>query len=147
MIPHDPLEIAGSVDEWVIELNELEGRCIILVEGKKDVAALVSMGVKRDVMPVNQGLSMIEFVESLVTAKGPFEGRPRYEMVVIMTDWDMRGGKLARSLGDACTMADVRSDLDFRRRIAVLTGKWIKSVESLPSLIENLRGHRSDHRM
>jgi 5S rRNA maturation endonuclease (ribonuclease M5) len=61
-------------------------------------------------------------------------------MVIILTDWDKRGGRLARSLKDACANSGLRYDLDFRRRIALIAGRWVKDVESLPALLRNLSG-------
>jgi 5S rRNA maturation endonuclease (ribonuclease M5) len=132
-------EVIELIDEWISDLNSIEGIPVIIVEGKRDIISLNELGVTTESMSLNKGLSMIGFVESMISGKGPFEDRPRYDRMVILTDWDRKGYRLSRSLEETCQSLQVLYDLDLRRRISVLTGKWIKDVESLPSLIRSLK--------
>lgn len=127
MPPEERLERLEKVIE---ELHERSHDTPIIVEGLRDVAALKKLGVTRNVMPLNKGASVIAFSEDVAK---------RFTKAVILTDWDRKGGHLARLLVDALTGTDVKVDTDLRAKIVLLSKKEIRDVESLPSLINRLR--------
>ncbi|MDG6225574.1 MAG: toprim domain-containing protein [Candidatus Thermoplasmatota archaeon] len=131
-------EVAQAISEWIDELNDLEDGALMIVEGKKDVIAMTRLGIRLEMVTLNLGLSVIDLVESIAQSRGPFSERDACSLLVIMTDWDRKGGKLARSLKEACLGAGLACDMEFRRRLAILTGRWIRDVESLPGLISSL---------
>jgi 5S rRNA maturation endonuclease (ribonuclease M5) len=140
MSPRSREEVAELILEWIDDLNSLEGNPLIVVEGKRDVTALGSLGVQPRSTSLNLGLSMQDLVGSILEGKGPFQASTRHDLVVVITDWDDRGYRLARSIKEACAQRGLACDLDFRRRISALTGRWVKDVESLPSLLKGLTG-------
>jgi len=54
---------------------------------------------------------------------------------VILTDWDRTGGRIASKLKEGCKNLGLQYDIDKRRELARLTGKWIRDVESVDALI------------
>lgn len=102
----------------------------VVVEGLKDVEAMRNLGLRRNVVSLGKGLTVFAFCERLSRKHGT---------AVILTDWDRKGGKLARMLKDALEANGVRADTDLRAKLVLLTKKDIKDIESLPKYVERLR--------
>ncbi|MDX1534551.1 MAG: hypothetical protein R3291_02910, partial [Thermoplasmata archaeon] len=60
--------------------------------------------------------------------------------VLILTDWDRRGGQLSRLLREALAANDVRANTEIRARLARLCKKEVKDVEGLGRLVGRIRG-------
>lgn len=116
--------------EVLDELEEASDSRPIVVEGLKDVDALKRLGVRKNVLPLGRGLTVFAFCERLAS---------KHRHVVILTDWDRKGGKLARMLMDALEANGVRADTDPRAKLVLLTKKDIKDIEGLPRYIERLK--------
>lgn len=116
--------------EVLDDLEELSAGTPVVVEGLKDVRALKRLGVGRNVVSLGRGLSVFAFCEALSKS---------HKEVVVLTDWDRKGGKLARMLREAFEANEVRADTDLRARLVLLTKKDIKDIESLPKYVERLR--------
>jgi 5S rRNA maturation endonuclease (ribonuclease M5) len=140
MSPRSREEVADLLSEWAEDLDDAHASALIVVEGKRDLSSLRELGVRTPATSLNLGLSMQDLVGAICESKGPFSGMPRPDPVIILTDWDRRGYRLSVSLRDACAHLGMRYDLDFRRRIALIAGRWVKDVESLPALLRNLSG-------
>ncbi|HIJ16892.1 MAG TPA: toprim domain-containing protein [Thermoplasmata archaeon] len=115
--------------EVVEELEHMSGGAPIVVEGLKDVEALKRMGIKRNVVSLGKGLTVFAFCERMALRSGS---------AVILTDWDRKGGKLARMLKDALEANGVKANLDLRAKLVLLAKKDIKDIESLPKYIRRL---------
>ncbi len=115
--------------EVVDEIEHMSGGSPIVVEGLKDVEALKRMGIKRNVVSLGKGLTVFAFCERLAL---------RSSSAVILTDWDRKGGKLARMLKDALDANGVKANLDLRARLVLLAKKDIKDIESLPKYVRRL---------
>ncbi|MGE4274889.1 MAG: Toprim subdomain protein [Candidatus Methanomethylophilaceae archaeon] len=111
------------------ELNELDEKDIILVEGRKDRMALAIMGISHETREVQNVGGIFPLAESLAR-----DGR----RAVILTDWDRTGGQIARNLRDALGANGVPYDDGARARISRICRKDIKDVESLPSFYSRL---------
>ena len=135
-------EILEEFQHWLDDINSLDSGYVILVEGRKDVRSLKSLGVDRRIYKVNRGYPIVDLVDHVANGTGPFRGKGPVEGVVILTDWDRKGGQLASSLAEYCRTSDVKYDLEFRRRLAILLGRWIKDVESANSIIAGLKEER-----
>jgi len=118
------------LEKLVDELLDRSRDTPIIVEGLRDVAALKKLGVTKNVVPLNKGASVIAFSEDIAK---------KSSRAVILTDWDRKGGHLARLLMDALTGTDVKVDTDIRAKIVMLSKKEIRDIESLPSLLSRLR--------
>lgn len=95
--------------------------------------ALKSLGITANVTSMNKGVSIFSLAESLSR---------EHRQVIVLTDWDRRGGQLARMLKDALGANGVSVNDEFRARIVILSKKEIKDIESLPGFIERLRAHK-----
>ena len=63
----------------------LEEHGLVLVEGVKDRRALTRIGLPADsIVLLNEGHSLLEVAEGLISRQRP---------VVLLTDWDGKGGK------------------------------------------------------
>src|SRR5207244_8489634 len=70
-----------------------------------------------------------------------------HEEALILTDWDVRGGRLARQLRDGLAANGVRFDEELRARLTRLCRKDITDVESLHTFVERVSEHvASGHR-
>lgn len=111
------------------ELSSMSGTHIILVEGLKDVDSLRNVGVDGEFYCVQSGGGPVKAAEH-VWHSG--------KQAVIMTDWDRRGGSLARSLRENLSALDVRYDDRIRRELATLCRPYVKDVESVDAVVELL---------
>lgn len=116
------------------DLQERNREAPIVVEGEYDRRALRSLGVTGDVRLVNEGTTLFALCESIAAA---------YGRAIILTDWDVRGGRLARQLRDGLAANGVRFDEDIRARLARLCRKDITDVESLGSFVGRVAEHAS----
>jgi len=123
-------------EERLEKLAEVFGRLaemlddhILLVEGNKDVAALRNLGIDGDFFCVQVGGGPVKAAEH-VWRSG--------KRALILTDWDRRGGNLARTLRENLTSLGVEYDDTVRSDLAFLTKVYCKDVESLDSVIGNL---------
>ncbi|HEV2429240.1 MAG TPA: toprim domain-containing protein [Thermoplasmata archaeon] len=93
-----------------------------VVEGDRDRAALRRLGVTGTIVLVHQGRRLASTSQRLL------EGADR---VIVLTDWDLEGGQIARRLADFLKGGPVELDLEWRRRLArVLRGELVH-VEGL----------------
>src|SRR5437870_13292466 len=92
------------------------------------------LGFTGDIRPINQGSTVFGLCE-LIAA--------HHREAIILTDWDVRGGRLARQLRDALSANGVRFDEDLRARLTRLCRKDITDVESLHTFVERVAGHAS----
>lgn len=117
------------LDGIVERLNDLRGTHVLLVEGLKDVAALRSIGVEgefRCVQSTGGPIRAAEYVWGI--GKG----------AVILTDWDRRGGSLARMLRDNLSSLGVEYDDRIRGDLAFACRPYAKDVESVDSVYRSL---------
>lgn len=116
------------------DLHERNRQAPIIVEGEYDRRALRSLGVTGDIRLVNEGSTIFALCESV--AHG-------HRDAIILTDWDVRGGRLARQLRDGLSANGVRFDEDIRARLTRLCRKDITDVESLGTFVERVAEHAS----
>ena len=112
--------------EVIESLNSPDKRTVILVEGKRDKESLIKLGVKGEIYVINNGKSTVENSEILAE---------RYEKVVILTDWDRTGGRLARAFSEQLNSLGMDFSLEERKKLSFLCKKDVKDIESLYSLL------------
>lgn len=125
-----PTERLEELENVLAELEHLSETSPIVVEGTKDVDALKRLGITKNVRHLNRGESVFNFCEGLSR---------RSRTLVILTDWDRKGGMLARMLKEACHANEIEADLRVRTKLVILSKKEVKDIESLPTFIERLR--------
>ncbi len=116
------------------DLTEKNRRAPIIVEGEYDKRSLRALGVTGDIRMINQGSTVFGLCESIAA---------HHRDAIILTDWDVRGGRLARQLRDALSANGVRFDEDLRARLTRLCRKDITDVESLHGFVERVAEHAS----
>jgi len=116
------------------DLAEKNRRAPIIVEGEYDKRSLRALGVTGDIRMINQGSTVFGLCE-LIAAN--------HREAIILTDWDVRGGRLARQLRDALSANSVRFDEDLRARLTRLCRKDITDVESLHGFVERVEERAS----
>ena len=122
-----PEERLANLERAIADLVELAGSMPVVVEGRRDVAALRRLGVEGEVLTVNGGMALIDFCDRLAE---------RTTEAVLLTDWDRTGGHILRHLRDNLR-GRVRMHREVRKAIALYAE--VRDVESLPTYLESLR--------
>lgn len=115
-------ELRAAIEE-LVEANATRP---ILVEGQHDVAALREFGCDGEILLVHAGEHIIEVADRIARS---------HREAVLLTDWDRKGGQLARLVQDNL-MGRVKLDTELRKRLARFAA--VKDVESLPSYVRML---------
>ena len=105
---------------------------LIIVEGKRDTVALKKIGIKNEIIELNDGTSVLTTIELI------FQNYGSSTEFIILTDWDKTGNKLAKQLisyGESC---DLIPNDRLRRTLSNLTSKEISCVEELPTFAFSL---------
>jgi 5S rRNA maturation endonuclease (ribonuclease M5) len=126
----EDIERLEKLEELILELQDMSDTgAIIVVEGRKDVQSLRSLGIKGDIKLSSQQ-PLLDFTEVLSR---------RGKNIVLLTDWDRKGGIVARKIIDHLHSYGIMPNTDVRARIGFLVKKRIKDIESLSRYIEKLR--------
>jgi 5S rRNA maturation endonuclease (ribonuclease M5) len=102
----------------------------VIVEGRRDVDALRLLGVTNNVVTLSKGVSLFTFCETISR---------EWNSVVLLTDWDRKGGQLARRLKEGFEANGTKVNDSIRMNLVILSKKDIKDIESLPSFVERIR--------
>lgn len=111
------------------DLSEKNRGAPIIVEGDYDRRALRALGITGDIRLINEGSTIFRLCEKIAAG---------HREAIILTDWDVRGGRLARQLRDALSANGVRFDEELRARLTRLCRKDITDVESLHTFVERV---------
>ena len=131
-------ELYHDLSKVLEDLAEKNRLAPIIVEGEYDRRALRALGVEGDVRLINEGSTIFGLCESIAAG---------HREAIILTDWDVRGGRLARQLRDGLAANGVRFDEELRARFTRLCRKDITDVESLHTFVERVSEHvASGHR-
>jgi len=123
-------ERAERLKEVFQTLYEANKRTPVIVEGRRDAAALRKIGLVGDIMTLHAGKGIYEFCEDIA------EG---HRHVILLMDWDDKGEKLFRALAD--NLKGLWEEFaPIREIIRVLCQKDIKDIEGIPGLLERLVG-------
>ncbi|MFH0903561.1 MAG: toprim domain-containing protein [Methanobacteriota archaeon] len=126
----EDIERLEKLEELILELMNLSDTgVIIVVEGRKDVESLRSLGVN-GVIKLSSQQPLLDFTEKLSRS-----GKD----IVLLTDWDRKGGMVARKIIDYLHAYSIIPNMDIRARIGFLVKKRIKDIESLNRYIRKLR--------
>ena len=131
-------ELHRDLSKVLEDLADKNRLAPIIVEGEYDRRALRALGVEGDVRLINEGSTIFRLCESIAAS---------HREAIILTDWDVRGGRLARQLRDGLAANGVRFDEELRARLTRLCRKDITDVESLHTFVERVSEHvASGHR-
>src|SRR5438034_10392546 len=126
-------ELHRDLSKVLEDLADKNRLAPIIVEGEYDRRALRALGVEGDVRLINEGSTIFGLCESIAAS---------HREAIILTDWDVRGGRLARQLRDGLAANGVRFDEELRARLTRLCRKDITDVESLHTFVERVRTRR-----
>jgi 5S rRNA maturation endonuclease (ribonuclease M5) len=116
--------------EKLVLLNE---QVPVIVEGKRDVQALRSLGLCGELIAFNRGQGVYEFCEDIAE---------KYTEVVILTDWDREGEALFMKIsGELVGMWE--EYCMYRKTLRLICQKEVKDVEGIPALLRRLRADES----
>ena len=116
-----------AAKDIIENLKNLDSETVILVEGNRDMQSLRNLGVVSEIFVINNGKSVTENSELLSR---------KYTKVIVLTDWDRTGGRLARNFAEQLAVLGVEFSVEERRKLARLLKKEIKDVESLHKIDE-----------
>ena len=125
-------ERAERLRELIVELAELNcreyGHVPVIVEGKRDRKALLTLGFGGEIITYNQGKGVHDFCEGILES---------YSEVVLLMDWDREGDALHKKLG-----RELKGHWEvfgrFREVLRLMCQKEVKDVEGLPALLRRL---------
>jgi 5S rRNA maturation endonuclease (ribonuclease M5) len=127
------LDLLEKLERVIHELAEESARTPIIVEGRNDREALRKLGIGGEVFVVNGHHTIFEMCEEISR---------KHKRVIVLTDWDRKGGQICHSLLQGFQSNGVKVDEYVRATLSSLSAGEIKDVESLPNLIERLRSKR-----
>jgi 5S rRNA maturation endonuclease (ribonuclease M5) len=125
-----PAERLDEILKLLDMLEDISAETPVIVEGMRDIEALRRMGITKNVVSMGKGLSIFTFCEGI--------SRTHHE-VVVLTDWDRKGGRLARALKEAFEANGVKVNDRIRAQLVMLSKKEVKDIESMPTFIGRLR--------
>lgn len=99
---------------------------VILVEGKRDKAALRLLGFTGPIEQLNRGWNVDRVVVYIVE---------KYGSCIVLMDWDRTGGRLQKRLMDSMTSLDVKPSDELRRALSKAMKPDTMCVEDLPSFL------------
>ena len=136
----DYTELHEDLEQVLEDLIDKNRTVPVIVEGEYDRRALRQLGVRGDIRVLNRGSSILALCEGIAR---------EHREAIILTDWDVKGGHLARVLRDERAAAGVRYDDRLRARLTILCRRDIKDVESLHRFaerVERLAASRNQQR-
>jgi 5S rRNA maturation endonuclease (ribonuclease M5) len=104
----------------------------IIVEGKKDVEALRSLGIDGNVITVKTGGKSFLDVVSAIEQGGAAE-------VVLFLDFDRRGRQGTQRLKQSLEHAKIKPNMTFWRELSALLGKEVQCIEGITAYMETLQ--------
>ncbi len=112
--------------------EEVEKGAPVVVEGKKDIAALRTLGVEGKIITVKTGgksfLDAVSKIEQL-----------RDKNVILLLDFDRRGKEGTKRLKRDLEYVGVKPNIRFWILLSSLVGKEVQCIESLVKYLDTLR--------
>jgi|LGVE01.1.fsa_nt_gb 5S rRNA maturation endonuclease (ribonuclease M5) len=125
----DDLERLEKLEELILELQQMSDKgAVIIVEGQRDRKALRALGITGTIV-LGTKKSILVFCEEVAR---------EYKNVIVLTDWDEKGEKLAALMEGYLRSTGAAVNMDIRKKIKNLVQKRIKDIESLDTHISNL---------
>jgi 5S rRNA maturation endonuclease (ribonuclease M5) len=122
-------ERALRLRELLEELAEINAQGVpVIVEGKRDRAALEALGFKGEIITYNQGCGVHDFCEGILGS---------FKAVILLMDWDREGDSLQGKIGRELE-GHWEEFRRFREVLRKMCQKEVKDVEGLPALLRRL---------
>jgi 5S rRNA maturation endonuclease (ribonuclease M5) len=121
------------IQQFILELTEDSARGLpIIVEGKKDVEALRSLGVEGPVLTVKTGGKSFVQVLQEIEESGIAE-------VILLLDFDRRGKQGIALLKGELERSKIKVNLNYWKAFSAVVGREIQCVEGLSSYMKTLQ--------
>lgn len=116
-----------QVEELLNELRESASAGMpILVEGMDDEWALCKLNVKGQIFRIsNSSKTLLNFLESLTG----------FKQIIILTDFDRAGDKLAKFCAVHLKRLGVEPVIEFRQKLKALLRRDVKDIEGLAKFL------------
>lgn len=105
----------------------------VIVEGKKDAAALRRLGLVGEIITLHNGKSLYDFCTDIAE---------RFHRIIILLDWDEKGEDLNKTLSENLK-GHWEVFYSFREILRMLCQKDISNIEGIPKLLRRLEGYES----
>ena len=125
------IERAERLREVIQHLLEINKKFPVIVEGKKDAAALRNLGLVGDIITLHNGQNLYDFCDDIIH---------RFHRVIVLMDWDRKGETLNKTVSihlKGCW----EEFSSFRELLKILCQKEIKDIEGIPKLLMRLEGN------
>ena len=123
-------ELLEKIEDVLAKLKAINSDLPIVVEGESDVKALRELGIEGEIIQINRGQPLFNFCEEIAR---------EHAKVVILTDWDRKGGHLCKVLRENLKANDVHFNTEIRAKLASYCKKETKDVEGLLGCVNRLR--------
>ena len=111
-------EIA-EIKKFMDSLNS-QKNCVVVVEGKRDSAALVKLGYSGKILEFHRFNGMVKFADSAA----------RYRKLILLLDGDRTGKYLTKKIIDLLEHR-TKIDLLFKKKLVSITKGKIRFIEQL----------------
>jgi len=111
-------EIA-EIKKFMDSLNS-QKNCAVIVEGKRDSAALVKLGYSGKILEFHRFNGMVKFADSAA----------RYRKLILLLDGDRKGKYLTKKIIDLLEHR-TKIDLLFKKKLVSITKGKIRFIEQL----------------
>ena len=111
-------EIA-EIKKFMDSLNS-QTNCVVVVEGKRDAAALVKLGYSGKILEFHRFNGMIKFADSAA----------RYRKLILLLDGDRKGRYLTKKIIELLEHR-TKIDLLFKKKLVSITKGKIRFIEQL----------------
>lgn len=119
-----------KIEKVLTELKAINTEIPVIVEGESDIRTLRELGIQGEIIQINRGQPLFNFCEEIAR---------EYAKVVILTDWDRKGGHLCKILKEDLKANDVQFNIDIRAKLASYCKKETKDVEGLVGCVNRLK--------
>ncbi len=121
------LEALEQIEELLSELRESSAQGVpILVEGADDEGTLRRLGVEGRIFRVSSSSkTLLNFLESLAG----------FKQIIILTDFDRTGNKLAKFCVEHLKRIGVEPVVEFREKLKAILRKDVKDIEGLAKFL------------
>ena len=118
--------------EYIEMLNEeYQNGSVIVVEGKRDVAALISVGFNGNVTVFHHFRGVTDFVDNYHLNK---------KKIILLLDMDRTGKQLTSKLVTLLQYKGINVSLFYKRALAKITNGKVRHVEDLVTYAPHLSG-------
>jgi 5S rRNA maturation endonuclease (ribonuclease M5) len=104
----------------------------IIVEGKKDVQTLKTLGIEGPILTAKTGGR--NFLDVLSEVEKTEQNR-----AILLLDFDRRGKEWTARLKQNLETAKITPDTDFWHRLLAIVGREVKDIESLGTYLETMQ--------